>query len=232
MESFNIIFSILDLQYGVHMDEDDAIDLGLMAWNKIGNKNYRLYRLRASADPETGVVDLPCNCDPDMIEAVTYDFEDWKHTSNIHEYGDYSSGFTEEYIEKQKIFKNKLYLPGKYVKYQKGYHQIIIDPPYLPVNILYKGVVMDEDELPYITEKEAEAIACYIAVSEKFKEGWKTNNSQILQTAQLLKQEWLKLCDAARVRKLNQNDMDQILDIKSSMQRKHYNYSYKPINTN
>lgn len=229
MENFNSIFALLDLQYGLDIDEDDAIDTGLIAWEKIGNKNYRLYRFRAKPDPETGVIDLPCNCNVDMIEAVTYDFEDWNYTDNLQVNGNYQSGFTEHYIEGRKLFTDDLYQSGKYVKYEKGFNRIYIHKPYLPVTILYKGVVMDEDQLPFITPKETEAIACYIAYTQKFKEGWQTNNTQILQTAQLLEQRWLKLCDAARVRKLNQNDMNEILDVKSSYGRKFYGKAYKPI---
>lgn len=229
MESFNSIFALLSLQYGVEIDDDDAIDIGLVAWNKIGNKNYRLYRFRAEADPESGAIDLPCNCDVDMIESVTYDFEDWNYTDNLKVNGDYQSAFTEHYIEANKHFKDEFYQSGKYVKYEKGFNRIFIHPPYLPVNILYKGVVMDEEQLPYLTHKETEAIACYIAYTYKFKEGWQTNNHALLQMAQLLEQRWLKLCDAARVRKLNQNDMNEILDVRSSYGRKYYGKSYKPI---
>ena len=229
MENFNSIFALLDLQYGLDIDEDDAIDTGLIAWEKIGNKNYKLYRFRATPDFETGVVDLPCNCNPDLIEAVTYDFEDWNYTDNLKENGDLQSSFTEQYIEGSKIYKDKLYNSGKFAKYSKGFNRLYFDPPYSPVTILYKGVIMDDEQLPYLTNKEVEAIACYIAYTQKFKEGWQTNNQQILQMAQLLEQRWLRLCDAARVRVLNQNDMNDILDVKSSWGRKYYGKSYKPI---
>jgi hypothetical protein len=47
--------------------------------------------------------------------------------------------------------------------------------------------------------------------------------------ANLLKAEWLKYCDAARVDYINQNDMNNILDAKTSWNRKIFNKSYKPI---
>ena len=229
MENFNTIFEKLDLQYGIEMDDDDVLDLGLIAWNKIGNKNYRLYRYRGKVNPEDHSVDLPCNCDVDMIEAVTYDFEDWNYTDNLKVNGDYQSGFTETYVERLRHFTDDLYQSGKFVKYEKGYQKIYVHEPIPEVNILYKGVIMDEEQLPYITDKEAEAIACYVAYTEKFKKGWQTNNTQLIQLAQMLEQRWLKLCDAARVRKLNQNDMNEILDVRSSYGRKYYGKSYKPI---
>jgi hypothetical protein len=48
--------------------------------------------------------------------------------------------------------------------------------------------------------------------------------------AQLLKQEWLQKCDAARVpSSISMNEMNEILDAKTSWNRKIYNKSYKPI---
>jgi hypothetical protein len=69
----------------------------LIAWNKIGNKQHKLYRLRTQIDNTTLSVELPCNCDE--IEAVTYDFEDWQYTTNDTVHGDYNSLFVEHYIE-------------------------------------------------------------------------------------------------------------------------------------
>ena len=48
--------------------------------------------------------------------------------------------------------------------------------------------------------------------------------------AQYLYQQWLKYCDSARVPLyINQNEMNEILDSKSSWNRKIYNKSYKPV---
>lgn len=230
MEDFNTIFELLELQYGLDIDADDAIDVGLIGWNKIGNRRYRLYRFRGAVDPETHEVELPCNCDVENgIEAVTYDFEDWNYTDNLKINGDLNSSFTEQYIEGRKRFTDSFYMHGRYVKYDKGPGVIYVYDHIPYVNILYKGQHVNEEGLPYINNKEAEAIACYIAYTYKFKNGWQTNNQQTLQTAQLLEQRWIKLCDAARVSKLNQNDMNEILDAKSSWGRKIFNKSYKPI---
>lgn len=228
MEDFNSIFALLELQYSLEIDEDDAIDIGLIAWEKIGNKNYRLYRYKGMVDPITHEVKLPCNCPEDGIEAVTYDFEDWQYTDNLHDYGKPDSAFTEHYIEGLKRFNDSFYIHGKYVKYDKGPDVIYVHSHIPFVNILYKGQLVNDDGLPYINKKEQEAIACYIALTEKYKAGYRTNDHKVLQVAQLLEQKWLKLCDAARVTKLNQNDMNEILDAKSSWNRKIFGKSYKP----
>jgi hypothetical protein len=90
--------------------------------------------------------------------------------------------------------------------------------------------VVDDEGLPQITDDEAVAIATYCAYVTKFKEGLMTNNPNIIQMAQLLKQEWLQKCDAARVpTSVSMNEMNEILDAKTSWNRKIYNKSYKPI---
>jgi hypothetical protein len=63
------------------------------------------------------------------------------------------------------------------------------------VNILYKGVVLDDEGLPEITDKEAQAIAAYIAYIIKFKEGLRTSNKASIEFAGTFKAEWGKLCD-------------------------------------
>lgn len=228
MENFNSILYQANLLYGLNMNEDDAIEIALIAWNKIGNKQCILHRYKASIDKDTLSVDLPCNCTE--IEAVTYDFEDWQTTTNDTVNGDYNSQFVEHYIEGQKQFKNPYYVSGKYVKYRRAGDTLYFDSNYGDVNILYKGVILDDDGLPYLTPKEVDAIACYLAYTKKFKEGIATHNQAILAESQLLEQKWYKMCDAARVPSyVNQNDVNRILDAKTSWNRKLFGKSYKPL---
>ena len=231
MENFNSAYQHANLLYDLEMTPEDFEEIGLIAWNKIGNKTIRLYRCSLEIGcPKDGEykVELPCNCDE--IEAVTYDWEDWKYTTNMTVNGDYSSQFTENYIEGRKLFKNPLYINGKYAKYQRIDDTLYFDQDYGRVNILYRGIVLDEEGLPKLTEKEKDAIACYCAYVKRFKEGWATHNQGMLQEAQLLEQKWLKLCDAARVPTyINQNDMNKILDAKTNWNCKIFNKSYKPV---
>lgn len=227
MENFYQVLNHANLLYGLEMNEDDAVEIGLIAWNKIGNKQCRLYRYTTNIDKDTLSVELPCNCDE--VESVTYGFEDWNYTTSDTVNGDYNSLFTEHYIEGRKEFKNALYSSGRFVKYERVNDTLYFEENYGPIQILYKGVELDENELPYLTEKEVDAIACYLAFTRRFKEGWATHNAQMIQEAQLLEQRWQKLCDAARVKYLNQNDMDKILDAKHRFNRKIFNKAYKPV---
>lgn len=227
MENFNSAYAHAHLLYQLEIPPENFEEIGLIAWNKIGNKQIRLYRTRLKIETDGNYVELPCNCD--MLEAVTYDFEDWKYTTNDTVNGDYNSQFTENYIEGRKLYNNPMYISGKLAKYEQVGNVLYFDKNYGHVNILYKGVLLDEEGLPYINHKEKDAIACYCAFATKFKEGWTLNNQNILQQAQYLEQRWLKLCDAARVpTHLTQNQMNEILDAKTNWNRKIFGKSYKP----
>lgn len=226
MENFNSIFAHTKLIYDTELTPDEFEEIGLIAWNKIGNKQTKLYRYRSKIDCKTLTVELPCNCD--IIEAVTYDFEDWRYVTNDTVNGDYQSQFIENYIEGRKLYTNPYYISGKFAKYERVNDTLYFDKDYGSVNILYKGVILDDDGLPYVSEKEKEAIACYLAYTKRFKEGWKNHNQNMLQEAQLLEQRWYRLCDAARVPQyINQNEMNEILDAKTSWNRKIFNKSWK-----
>ena len=78
-------------------DMEDMEDIGLIAYNHIGNKNPRLYRATLNVNCVDGSIELPCNVD--IIEAVTYCGEDWNYTSNTKHNGDINSFYTENAIE-------------------------------------------------------------------------------------------------------------------------------------
>lgn len=224
--NFHYAISLAQMLYDIEGDMEDLEEIGLIAYNFIGNKNTRLYR--GTFDVINGIVKLPCNCD--IIEAVTYCGEDWNYTSNQKNNGDLRSAYIENYIESRKAFSDPFYISGKYVKYKRVGDVLHIDTGLSKVNILYHGVELDEDGLPIINDKEAIAIAEYIAYVYKYKEAIRTNNGTILQMAQDLKQQWLFHCDAARVAEyVSQEEMNKILDVQSSWGRKVYGKSYKPI---
>lgn len=228
MNDFNYIYTVANSLYGLELEPEQFEELGLTAWNLIGNKTVRLYNYSADISCDDLSVQLPCNCD--IIEAVTYNHEDWNYSTNKTVNGDYNSQFTEQYIEARKLYQSSLYISGKYAKYERVGDTLYFDKDYGKVNILYKGVILDEDGLPKVNEKEALAIATYIAFATKQKQGWITNNQNIIQLAQYLYQQWLKYCDSARVPlSIDQNTMNQVLDAKSSWNRKVYNKAYKPI---
>lgn len=227
MNQFHYSMSLLETLYGIEIPEDEFEEVAIVAWNLIGNKRTRTYRFSTCMNGcSDNTIELPCNAD--ILEAVTASWEDWKDTTNTTDNGDMDSLFTEQYIEHRKDFHDPLYQSGKFIKYERVGDTLYLNRTYPKVNILYRGVILDEDGLPELTDKEALAIATYCAYVVKFKEGIRTNNASVIQLADTLQQKWLMQCDQARTPDyINQNDIDQILDAKSNWNRKIFNKSYK-----
>lgn len=228
LNNFHYAISLAQTLYDIEGDDDDLEEIGLVAYNFIGNKNTRLYRASLDINCQDGSVQLPCNVD--IIEAVTYcGPEDWGYTSNTKGFGDIQSLYTENYIESRKAFLDPFYVSGKFVKYKRVGDTLYVNKGLGRINILYHGILLDEEGLPEINDKEAIAIAEYIAYTYKYKEAIRTNNQNVLKMAQELKRQWLLHCQAARVPEyVSQEEMDKILNVQASWGRKFYNKSYKP----
>lgn len=226
LNNFHYALSLMETLYDITMQEDKFEEIALVAWNHIGNKRVRLYRYSTCVSNCEEGVQLPCNVD--SIEAVTTNFEDWSHVTNYSNNGDIFTAYTEEYIENRKGFRDPYYINGKFIKYERVGDMLYFDRPHGKINILYKGLILDEDGLPEITDKEALAIATFCAYVEKNKEGLKTNNPSIIQIADTLQRKWNIQVDQARVDyTMSQNEWDQVLDAKTNWGRKIYNKSLK-----
>lgn len=219
--------------YGIEMNDEDMEELGLLAWELIGNKKRKFYRYSTNINPIDNSVTLPCNAldinGDSCVELVTACHEDWSEVTNTTDFGDLNSSYTEQYIEATKAFQGPYYMPGKVLKYEQVGDTLYFTHNYGRINILYKGVIFDEDGLPEISDKEAMAIATYIAYIVKFKEGLKTNNGDTIKLSQTLELKWKTQCDQARVKQLSQNDMDAILEVGASWDRKRFSKGYKPL---
>ena len=227
--NFHYGLSLLDSLYGMNLNEETYEEIALVGWNLIGNKRARTYRYSTCLQPGQNALELPCNCD--LLEAVTADWEDFQHVDNDSPDARQGSFETEQYIERHKHFQEPLYAKGKFVNYER-----VGDTLYFQnksggrVNILYRGLVLDDDGLPEITDKEAMALATYCAWITKFKEGLATNNTVMINLANNLKQLWQVQCDQARTDfEWVQNNYDEILDAKTCFDRKLHGKSYKLI---
>lgn len=233
MVSFHYISVLLDMLYGIEMEDQDVEELGLIAWGLIGNKNIRMYRIRMCIDPTDNSITLPCNAldtnGESCVELVTSSWEDWERVTNKTWNGDFATEIIESQIEAQKYYNSSWYLPGKVLKFNQVGDKLYFTRNYGMVNILYKGIEADEEGLPQLSDKEANAIATYIAYTQKFKEGLITNNGDIIKASEFLKQKWNQECDQARISYLNQNDMNSVLEIAYSWDRPRYGKGYKGI---
>ena len=229
MNNFKYAISLAQMLYDIDInDMDTLIEIGLVAYNFIGNKNTQLVADIVNVDMRTGLVNLPCKAD--LVEAITYPkIEDWNYTSNTKNFGDFNTLNVEQYIEKSKQSVDPLYVSGRLIKYRREGNYIYVNEKVDVVCVLYHTEQLDEEDLPLINDKEAIAIADYIAYTIKYKEALRSNNSNVFQMAQTIKKQWLLHCDAARVPEyVNQNEMNDLLEIASSYNRKVRGRSFKP----
>lgn len=217
--------------YALELNPDEFESMGITAWDRIGNRQYKLYlyKIEPSQDElENWYIDLPCNVD--QIEAVTADYEDYQKTSNQYLAGHTQNGWIEGYIETRKYNTGTLYPSGKFIKYRQEGNRLILSDKFNLVYILYKGFVADDEGLPYLNWKEVEAIASFCAYAYNFRMAIVTRDQSTLQLSQLLEQKWKTLCTQARVPDyINQNEWDEILNVQTSWDRKRFGKSFKAI---
>lgn len=229
--SFKTAYTQLRELYGIELNPDEFESLGLTAWNRIGNKTYKLYRYTTVPIKNSlneYYVDLPCNCD--IIESVTANYEDYQKTTPTTLAGQNQNGWIEGYIESRKYNTGTLYSEGKYIKYREEGNQIILADDFKVAHILYKGVILDPDGLPLLNEKEMDAIATFCAYTDMYKKALTSRDQATLAFARDLEQKWKVLCTQARVPdNINQNGMDEILNSFASWDRKRFGRSFKPI---
>lgn len=227
LNKFNAAYSLAESLYGVSASEDDFEDIALDGWGRIGNKHTRLYRY--IGDVVDNKLVLPCNVD--VIESVHVPIPDAQMTSNLSDWLPIDSLWTEGYVDFRKWDEDPYWTRGKYVKYDEGDGVLYFSHNYKRVMVVYHGILMDdEDQLPLLNDKELRAVAAYVAYVNLYKEGIKKRDGNIIKLAQIVKEDWLRLCNAARIPEhFTQNDMDRILDVKVRMDRKQFGKSLKPI---
>lgn len=213
--------------YGVDMDDELFETIGLHAWDKINNKAYRWYKFRGEVKDHK--IELPCNVD--YIEYVQGPGESVGTTEPVTSTGAYNrSSLIEETIESQRRDTSVYYGRGHYVDYVQDGRHLIFKREHFPVEILYKGVVLDDNGLPKLNHKELEAVAKYCVYIDLQKKAMVTKDNSTMQLALMMKQEWLQAQSNARTPiYFSQNEMDQILDVQSSWDRKRYGISYKVL---
>lgn len=230
--SINSAYGLCEDLYGITPDENSFEDLALEAWSRIGTKHSRLYRFVGNV--ENGVLKLPCNADE--IESVHIPVPDAQMTTPLSDNYWTDNIWIEHYIDHRKRLQDPYWSPGKLVKYDEGNQELYFSRNYPHVMVVYHGYLVDDEGLPLINEKEQRAIAAFLAYTTLYKESLKRVAADkyrykfMVEMLGTVKEDWLRLCNAARVKeRLNQNDMDRILDAKTTWNRKVYGKSYKSI---
>lgn len=223
--NFHTAYTYIQTNYGLNIDQLEFESLGMIAYDKIGNKQTEIKEF--VGDVVNGELELPC--DVTSIEAVFGNFIDSQKTSNKQRWPQVITNYIEQYIEYWKYNKSLLYDYGVLLNYQMRENTLLFDKDYKNVLVLYRKQILDEEGFPYINSKEAEAIAAYCAYTDLYKQAIRTRDPNTYQMAQNIKLEWARLCERARVpEKVSQNDMNRILDVMTSFDRKSYGKSFKP----
>ena len=152
-----------------------------------------------------------------------------KHTRLYRYIGDVVNGKLE--IDFWNWHEDPYWTRGKLVKYDEGDGVLYFSHDYKRVMVVYHGILMDDEtQLPLLNDKELAAVAAWVAYVTLYKEGIRKRDGNIIKLAQVVQQDWLRLCNAARIPEhFTQNDMDRILDVKVRWDRKQYGKSLKPI---
>lgn len=224
--NFKSVYPLLHSLYGISMNIDNFEDVAYNGWQLIGNKQTQLHRYRTNTD--NGRIELPCNVD--IIEAVYSPNIDAATSSNLSNLPNNFHSFSESYSENFKKDRNAFYNKGSLLKYRQEGNYLVFDRDYNNVEILYHGIMLDDDGLPYLTDKEVQALAAYCAYVETYKKGLALKDNNLITLSYNMKTEWQKLCSSARIPDhISQNDMDDILDVRTRWDRKQYGKSYKPL---
>lgn len=223
--NFHTAYTYIQTNYGLNIDQLEFESSGMIAYDKIGNKQTEIKEF--VGEVVNGELELPC--DVTSIEAVFGNFIDSQKTSNKQRWPQVITNYIEQHIEYWKYNKSLLYDYGVLLNYQMRENTLLFDKDYKNVLVLYRKQILDEEGFPYINSKEAEAIAAYCAYTDLYKQAIRTRDPNTYQMAQNIKLEWARLCERARVpEKVSQNDMNRILDVMTSFDRKSYGKSFKP----
>jgi hypothetical protein len=211
--------------YAIDLNDDDFETMGISGWRRIGNYDTRTYKYKGHVIDHK--LELPCNCD--ILESVNYLYEDFHHTDNLTP-GNFSFSPIEEMITNLQFEHDDLWQRGKYANYHRIGNTLEFYLTNIPVNVIYRGVLVDKEGLPMLSFREVEAIACYCAWIQTRKMGMATRDKATIEVSMMLQKEWGKRCANARVPEhINQTEMDRILDAQTSWDRKRFGKSFKPV---
>lgn len=226
LNNFNAAFSLAQTLYGVNPTPSQFEDIALNGWERIGNRHTRLYRYVGNSINQ--ILELPCNVD--IIESVHIPIDDAQMTSNKTVFNSIETLYIENYIEAWKRLDDPYYQRGKLVKYKEGDNTLYFSRDYHNIMVVYHGIIVDDEGLPLLNDKEINAIAAFVGYSILYKQGLAIRDKFSLEASQIIKQDWLRYCNAARVPNyFSQNDMNAILDVRVRWDRKQFGKSLNPI---
>lgn len=229
---FQTALYYLEELHGMTMNETSFLDAGMIAWKRIGNRQVCKHLIQKEKTDENGCIDLPCNL-LDIIYVVEHsgDFLDSPYRPD-YTVARYDNTYPERILNRfstKAAYQHSSEPSGQYIPYEVTETGIMIQSngPDVEYDILYEGLVGDDEGFPKLNQREAEAISYFLAYITVHKRmGMKIEKDGNL--VQYYYQLWSKACRNARVpEKFSQNFIDSVLNVKTSMNRKTYNRSLR-----
>ena len=224
--------AMMDEIYDIDMQEDSFIEKAYMAYKRIGNKYTRYHVYNGIVGVDNKLV-IPENVE--FIESVNYPtyFTDMLTDNGLFIYHNGSQLFTDvdEQWSSKFINKSKRDRNGRNITYELLNDHTITFPQGdfsgQTVAILYHGLLVDEDCDPLLYYKEVEAIAYYVAFMNFRRLASKGDPVASNMMAMAKQEASIAIAGATIPEQFTQNELDQIMNVNVSMDRKVYNRSYK-----
>jgi len=223
--------AMMDTLYELNVQRDDFSELAYFAWKDIANKYGDTHIFTGTVGVDNKLV-LPNNVE--FIESVNYPtyFSDYIINNSIFIYINGSRRFTEtdkEWASYVDGSKRDVY--GGNISFELESEDVISFPQKdfsgQQVSVLYHGLLVDEECDPLLYYKEVKAIAHWVAFL-LFKKKASGGDVAAANMLQVVKPDAERAMAAARIPEiLTQNEIDQIMNVRVSMDRKVYNSNYK-----
>ena len=208
--------------YALDMKEDDFIEMAYEVWRDIGNIATSIHRYFTQV-PDDFIIELPMQME--FIDSVTVADSNLNLGSNDETIGsDLNQSITSSF--------------GRSVNYTTlNNNSIQITSPEaknISVMIVYRAIDVDEDGLPLLNDKESAAIAAEVTKRESVRKGFlgvgfkdKISSTML----QYIMTESTRLMTAAKINEnMSNDDIDKMLDIQSSWDRKVFGSRFNIIN--
>jgi len=199
--------ALINTLIGKTPNEDDFIEVGVNALEKIGNVHTAYYGFIGRTDKKGEL------CLPTVAQSIEYvsngreDFTSWSNATDV----------------------NQLYAPGGYVAYKFLGDKIKTNYFEQTLSVLYKTTRLDEKGLPAVTPREAEAMAYwwnYTDITRRYWRGEQLAESRMMEALRLAN---IRINQARIPEKYSQNFINMLHDIVYSRDGKIYNKSLKMI---
>lgn len=214
-------------RYGIGMDEDTFIEKAYYIWRKIGNIATQTARVTVKV-PSDLIIELPAGVE--FISSVTTTSHLDYRTSLTN-----TSGGTQEesspdislLSEESAAKASPFYANGDIVNYELGVNNScikILASSMVNKNILviYTIIDSDKDGLPLLNDKEVEALSANLALQEAEKDLFMNKKGADVKLSYIAPIAEKLLLSARITEKISDNELDKLLDIKTSWDRKSF----------